>query len=136
LKLTNKVGKVIVAKLPKIAERDKKPVVFWAENETTHALTPTTYAANDGQVGNWGILIHDRRFYRMNDALNAPKDEGVFIETAFYKTQLKNLIGKWYGAVQGTVPFVNACYWTLDGAAEANKGKSKKDGKDGEGSDG
>jgi hypothetical protein len=28
LKLTNKVGKVIVAKLPKIKENDKKPVVF------------------------------------------------------------------------------------------------------------
>jgi hypothetical protein len=128
LKLTNKVGKVIVAKLPKIKVGDKKPVVFWDEDENTHKLTPTTYKEGDGQIGNWGILIHDRRFYRMNDALNVPKDEGVFIETAFYKTQLKNLIGKWYGAVQGTVPFVNSCYWTLDGTAEVNKGKGKKEG--------
>jgi hypothetical protein len=128
LNLSNKLGKVIVAKLPTVKNGDKKPSVFWEKNSTTGAITEATYNDSDGQIGNWKILLHGKDFYKIKDVISIPhRDEGVFIETAFYKTSLKNLIGKWYFAVAGTIPFVNGCYWTCDGATE-KKGKEKASG--------
>jgi hypothetical protein len=126
LDLKQKIGKVIVAKLPTVVDGTPKPAVFWKEDPTTRVLTSTDYSTTDGQIGDWRILLHDKNFYKINDAINQPRDEGVFVETAFYKSQLKNLIGKWYFAVQGCISFVNAAYWTCK--TTEKKGKEKTSG--------
>lgn len=111
LDLTQKIGKVVVGKLPTVADGTPKPGVFWTEDSTTHARVQVNYKTTDGQVGDWRILLHDKNFYKINDVINLPRHQGVFVDDTFYESHLKTLLGKWYFAVQGCIGFVNASYW-------------------------
>jgi len=123
LDLKKKLGKVIIAALPVVAVGTPKPKVFWEQDPVTQRLIQTNYAANDGQIGDWRILLHDKNFFKISDVINRPKHEGVFLETAFYNSQLKNLIGKWFFAVQGCISFVNGTYWTCSTVEPKEKEK-------------
>jgi len=88
--LKMKIGKVIITKTPNIKNDDLKPL-------PGHKITgkgTAKYTTGDPHIGDWRILLHDKNFYKINDVINVPRAEGVFLETAFYLSSLKNLIGK------------------------------------------
>ena len=108
LDLKQKVGKVIIKKLPHYKAGEQKPKSVWKDPATAEIFDGT---ADASRLGLWSILAHDKNFYKIRDAINLPGNNDVFINSDDYEIDLQSYIGKWYFAFEGCIKYVNACRW-------------------------
>jgi hypothetical protein len=103
IELRNKVGKVIIKKLPKWANDDVAYKIYAADGTATEIKAET-----GKQAFNWRALIHDTNFYKIHDAINHPGNDDVFIDSKDYNIDLTSYVGKWWFCFEGVIRFVNA----------------------------
>jgi hypothetical protein len=103
IELRNKVGKVIVKKLPEWKNDDVAYKTYNADGTATEVK-----AVADQQAFKWRALIHGNNFYKIRDAINHPGNDDVFIDSKDYNIDLTSYVGKWWFCFEGVIRFVNA----------------------------
>lgn len=103
IELRNKIGKVIVKKLPEWKNDDVAYKEYAADGTATEIKAET-----GKQAFKWRALIHDTNFYKIHDAINHPGNDDVFIDSKDYNIDLTSYVGKWWFAFEGVIKFVNS----------------------------